>query len=386
MKPSILLAPQHPAMPLPALRAVRLEVRTRWQRPTTIPGPIIANVLRGALGITLRKLVCPEGWLDHHCPDCPLYRECAYGQVFAPTPPEDATQLRLQQDLPRPFVIEPPGLHPEDRVTPEGLTFRIMLFGSAIDSTPYLITTLDRLGYDGLGRDRVPFRIECITSRHPSGDETLYTAGADAVSLPSRHITTDDLLSLPWPVETPSTFATSEARQRILARMGQPASPPSEPAHPERPRLRLKFLTPLLLKSGSSIAADGTRTPAREVRDRPPFGVIVRRLRDRLSTLCTFFGEPWHCPDFAAWGTLADTVTTTDSHTVWLTRTRRSTRTGHAHEISGLVGQTTYEFPDRETFDTLAPLVRIGELIHIGKNAPWGNGGIRSIQMGDALS
>jgi len=145
-------------LPLPAIQAVKLVVRTRWQRPNGIPGPAIANVLRGALGLTLRKLVCPEGWHDHPCAPCPLYRECTYGQVFMPTPPDDSTQLRLQQDLPRPFVIEPPGMHPDERVTPEGLTFRLMLFGTAIQQLPYFISTLDRLGFEGMGRDRFPFR------------------------------------------------------------------------------------------------------------------------------------------------------------------------------------------------------------------------------------
>jgi hypothetical protein len=364
---------------LPSLRVTRLEIRTRWRRPTTIPGPIVANVLRGALGITLRKLVCPDEWIDNHCPDCPLYQSCAYGQVFMPTPPADAAQLRLQQDLPRPFVVEPPGLHPEDRLTPNGLTFRLMLFGSAIEQLPWLITTLDRLGYDGLGRERVPFQIEAIRSCHPAGDETLFTGGSSAVSLPRRFITTEDIVAAPWPVESRPPSVHSESRQRILARMRQAEAGPASTdllQDPSRPRLKLRFLTPLLLKSGSGLAADGTRIAAREVRDRPAMGVIIRRLRDRLSSLCTFFGEAWNCPDFAAWGTLADTVTIADSHTTWLTRTRKSTRTGQSHELSGLVGQTTYEFPDERTFETLTPLLRVGELIHVGKNAPWGNGGM----------
>src|SRR5579872_1730329 len=83
--------------PLPQIRALRLEIRTRWKRPTVIPGSVIANVLRGALGMTFRRLVCPEEWLNHECAPCPLYRDCAYGQVFAPTPGADAAKLRLQQ-------------------------------------------------------------------------------------------------------------------------------------------------------------------------------------------------------------------------------------------------------------------------------------------------
>jgi hypothetical protein len=399
------------AAEVPTIRAVRLEVRTRWQRPNIIPGPFLANTIRGALGLTLRKLVCPEGWLNHDCHPCPLYTECAYGQVFAPTPPADAVQLRLQQDLPRPFVIEPPGLHPGDRVTPEGLTFRLMLFGDAIDRLPYFISTLDRLGHDGMGRDRIPFNIEQIATLHPAGDEVLFTHGSSVVRLPQRCITLDDLLSVPWPEERscgqspdPQSCGRSpdpccgrspdrataptaglpnadEVRRRALADLGlvdEILNPQSKIGNANKggPQLRLEFLTPLLLKSGSRME-HGRHVPAREIRDRPPLGVIVRRLRDRVSALCAFFGEPWQHPDFAAIGRMADTVALVESHTRWLTRDRRSTKTGHQHEISGLVGHAVYAFPDEETLAALAPLLKLAELVHVGKHAPWGNGAVR---------
>jgi hypothetical protein len=144
--------------------------------------------------------------------------------------------------------------------------------------------------------------------------------------------------------------------------------------NPQPSTLNLKFLTPTLLKTGSGIDSRGRRIPAAEVRDRPPFGVIVRRLRDRLSSLCTFFGEPWQHPDFAALGRAADAVELVASNTVWLTRRRTSTRTGDTHELSGFVGQTTYQFPTPECLSTFLPLLKLAEYIHIGKHAPWGNG------------
>lgn len=360
----------------PNIRAIRLRIHTRWSRPTSIPGPVLGNILRGAVGLTLRKLVCPEEWLGHDCPPCSLYQQCAYGQVFAPTPPADAQQLRLQQDLPRPFVIEPPGLAPEDRVTPDGLTFRLMLFGSAIERLPYLISTLDRLGADGMGRDRTPFSIETISTCHPTESEMLYGSGGTAVLLPKRFITTEDLLSIPWPTEQNIPLSGLEVRRRVLARMGIEPTIRSQAEVASRPQLKVRFLTPLLLKSGSGIDEHGHRIAAQEIREAPPFGVIIRRLRDRLSSLCLFFGERWDCPNFAGLGTLADQVTIASSQTTWLTRNRHSSKTGQSHEISGLVGQTIYTFPDQSTFETLSPLLRIGELIHAGKWGPWGNGRI----------
>lgn len=333
----------------PNISALRLAIDVRWVRPTVIPGPVIANVLRGALGLVFRKLVCPREWMDHECPPCPLYASCAYGQVFVPTPPADGNRLRLQQDLPRPFVIEPPGLADDTLHAPDRLTFGLMLFGSAGAYLPFFVTTLERLGREGMGRDRVPFDLVEVRSRHPTGDEVLLREGEATLRLPSRRITTDDLLG-PDPLKPAEGGAAR--------------------------RLTLRFVTPTLLKTGSGIGPDGERLPAREVREKPELGVIVRRLRDRLSSLCAFFGEGWYHPDFAGLGEAADRATLVESNTQWLSRTRRSTRTGHSYDLEGLVGTATYEFPDQASLDAVWPLLKLGELIHVGKNAPWGNGGV----------
>jgi hypothetical protein len=344
---------------VPEVELVSLAIAVRWRRPTIIPGAVVANVLRGALGITFRKLVCPAEWLDHPCAPCPMYSTCAYGLLFNPTPPDDAAQLRLQQDLPRPFVIEPPGLHPDTPATPEQMTFALTLFGQSIDHLPYFITTLERLGRDGLGRDRVPFDVESITARHPAGNEVLFTSGATVVRMPLRRLRTADILETTGRHVSPSVLP--------------PRVAPLPAGNPWL-TVKLRFLTPTLLRTGSGIDSQGCRHCATEVRGRPPFGVVARRLRDRLSTLCAFFGEPWRHPDFAALGTAADTVRLVDSHTVWLTRHRRSTRTGDTHEISGFVGEAVYEFPDAATRAQFLPLLKLAEYIHVGKYAPWGHG------------
>ncbi len=355
---------------LPRMHIISLDVAVRWRRPCIIPGPVVANVLRGALGITFRRLVCPAEWMNRECHPCALYAGCAYGRVFMPTPPLDAPQLRLQQDLPRPFVIEPPGLDPKAPVSPEGLTFRLMLFGTAIDRLPYFITTLERLGSDGMGRDRVPFDVQSIISRHPAGDECLFTAGSMTVYLPKQRLSAERLGLLAGESQGP--------RDKNQELNGSP-SPCPRPS-----TVVLRFLTPTFLKTGSGVEASGRRIPATEVRDRPPFGVIVRRLRDRISSLCAFFGEPWHYPNFAALGRQADAVELIDSQTVWLTRKRLSTRTGMSHELSGFIGSATYRFRDAETQATFLPLLKIGEYVHVGKHAPWGNGKILVQTLGDA--
>jgi hypothetical protein len=354
--------------PWPAISAVRVAVSVRWARPTVIPGPVIANVLRGALGLTFRKLVCPREWMDNDCAPCPLFASCGYAQVFAPSPPADAVRLRLQQDLPRPFVIEPPGLDSDEPHAADRLRFGLMLFGSAVDRLPYFVTTLERLGRDGMGRDRVPFELIEVRSQHPAGDELLLREGESTLRLPTRRITTADLIG--------HDAAVSRSGSEQIRGIGfQPRSGSRETSPASSPRrLTLRFVTPTLLKTGSGIGPNGERLAAREVREKPELGVIVRRLRDRLSSLSAFFGTGWFHPDFAGLGAAADRAVLIESDTKWLSRKRTSTRTGHSYDIEGLVGEATYEFPDEATLATLRPLLAMGELIHIGKNAPWGNG------------
>lgn len=352
----------NPHLSVPQLDLLSLEIIVRWRRPTIIPGPVVTNVLRGALGLIFRKLVCPTEWMDHPCHPCPMYLSCPYGQLFMPTPPPEASKLRLQQDLPKPYVIEPPGLQPDRPVTTERLPFALILIGNAIDRLPYFITTLECLGHEGLGRDRVPFDIETITSLHPDGNELLFMRGEPTVRLPSRRITTCDVLRSPSHLTAPLTIPQVDGHRAL-----------SESASRT---LKLHFLTPMLLKTGSGVDTHGRRIKAYEIRERPPFGVLARRLRDRLSALCSFFGKPWQDADFAGLGQAADAVQLVDSHTVWLTRVRRSTRTGDSHEISGFVGQAVYEFPNHDLLATFWPLLKLGEYVHVGKNAPWGHGKI----------
>lgn len=63
--------------------------------------------LRGAFGTVFRRLVCHD--LRLQCgPPCSLHSSCPYGFIFSPTVPPDAERLRLNRDIPRPFVIKPP--------------------------------------------------------------------------------------------------------------------------------------------------------------------------------------------------------------------------------------------------------------------------------------
>jgi hypothetical protein len=337
---------------LPPFQILRLRISVRFRYPPDLPDQLIANILRGGLGLTMRHLVCPQQWMDRACPSCPLYANCVYGQIFQSTPPADSQRLSLQQDAPRPFVVVPPELEDAD-ADPRMLRFGLTLFGTAVHSLAYWCTTLQRLGAVGLGRERTRFEVVSVEACHPQATEQLFHPATAQTTLPSALITNAELF-----------------QKCIANQLEQP------------PVIRIAFPTPLLLRSGSGIAARGQYQRAAEVRERPPLGILVRRLRDRFSSLSAFFGQPWET-DFARLAQVADAVPIEQSHTSWLSRSRRSTRTGQSHELSGLVGWTTYRFASRDEFSYLEPLLRLGEWLHVGKNAVWGNGAIRITVVGE---
>ena len=99
--------------------------------------------------------------------------------------------------------------------------------------------------------------------------------------------------------------------------------------------LTLDFLTPTTLKSGSTVDRDGTMVR------RPAFHHILKRLRDRVNALATFYGPGPLDLDFKALGEAAEKVETVDDQTHWVERSRFSRRRDVSHDLSGFAGRVS---------------------------------------------
>lgn len=103
---------------------------------------------------------------------------------------------------------------------------------------------------------------------------------------------------------------------------------------------------------------------------RPEFHHVFKRLRDRINALCTFFGEgPLDC-DFRGLGERSEKIRAVSVRTDWVERFRTSSRTHQRHELSGFVGEATYEGELGE----FLPWLALGEFLHLGKHTAWGDG------------
>ena len=102
------------------------------------------------------------------------------------------------------------------------------------------------------------------------------------------------------------------------------------------------------------------------------FGQLMRRTRDRISTLRALYGAGPLEMDFAALGLAADEVRTAASDLQYIDVERRSTRTGDVHPLGGFVGKVKYE-GDLAPF---VPLLEAATWTGIGRHTVWGQGQI----------
>lgn len=122
-------------------------------------------------------------------------------------------------------------------------------------------------------------------------------------------------------------------------------------------RLRIHFLTPTELK--------GT--------DQPAFGVLLARIRDRISTLRQLYGPGPLDIDFKAFGARASRVSMTRCALAAVAATRTSRATGQSHSLGGFTGICEYEGDLAE----FIPYLEIARWTGVGRQTVWGKGEIR---------
>jgi CRISPR-associated endoribonuclease Cas6 len=130
-------------------------------------------------------------------------------------------------------------------------------------------------------------------------------------------------------------------------------------------RIRVFFRTPTELKGN----------PAR---DELPFGVLFARIRDRIATLCSLYGDTPLAIDFAALGDRANQVKTVTCDLEYRDVSRRSSRTGAVHGIGGFIGTMEYEGNVGE----FVPYLRAAWWTGVGRHTVWGNGVIEVVAIG----
>lgn len=308
-----------------ALTLARYRIRFIPEKGLPLP-EFKETILRGGLGLALKQGACirPTG---AQCQACAAPEVCAYAYLFESKIPVDTEVLRAASDVPAPYVFAA-ALERQLLAAGEPFDFTLTLFGDAIRYLPYLVAALRLMGMQGLGRSSVRCHLQAVYWLAPAGEATALFVGPEHGVLRSQPA-----------AYTVGAWAGASASQATA--------------------LTIQFESPTTLKHNGDI-----------LHDAPPFHVIIRTLLRRVSSLSYFHGGQRWETDYRGWIARAETVTTSAAAVQWQDWERYSTRTQRRMPLGGLVGTVTYA-GDVAPF---LPLLRLGELIHVGKNAVFGNG------------
>jgi CRISPR-associated endoribonuclease Cas6 len=217
-------------------------------------------------------------------------------------------------DWPRPFVFR--ATHLDGCTIPAGASFYfdLNLFDMSRPAIAHLVEAFAELGREGLGPGRG--RAELVDVAH---------------------------------------------RGQALQDNPEPLVLPLDPQGERVGRVLVRFLTPTELKSGQQNAV------------RPEFGILLSRIRDRLSTLRELYDDGPLAIDFRGFAERAARVRMTRCDLAQVEVARRSSRTAQVHSIGGFVGEAEYEGDLAE----FIPYLHVARWTGVGRQTVWGKGEIQ---------
>lgn len=306
------------------------------EAPLDVP-PYAGGMLRGAFGIALRRVVCVTR--THDCPPCLLKNRCIFPYVFDTPPPAGTRIMRKYTAAPHPFVLEPP-LGGATISAGEPLRLGLTLFGKALRYVPYFVFAFERLGRTGLGRRRVRCGLSRVEASLDGSVWELYSSEDRAL-------------------RASEPFCAS-----VALSLGEP---PSGEAPVATERVTLEFVTPARMVYQERLA----RTPE--------FHVVVRNLLRRVAHLSYFHcgGDPSGVA-FREWIAQACRVRLVSHDLRWYDWERFSGRQQTRMILGGLLGHVTFE----GNLVPFIPLLRLGEITHVGKGTSFGLGRYRLLTAG----
>ncbi len=283
--------------------------------------PLDAPIARRVLGKALIERFCPFG--QPLCEELkglatPLER-CALAQA-CPYGLLFAASLTARP----PFALYVP-------VSPaRGQTvLELTLFGPAVSLFAWTVDAVVRALASGIGSRRVPYRVVSVTRLHADGSATQLSAGSAAMA----------------PRLVPDSLPLCEA------------------IDPHSPVL-VEFLSPTRLTVDGRLLMGGGA---------PPLAIVVARILDRFRDL---FGE--EALGARAWRrgivALAQSVDVVVDEVEWMEVDDYSARTGREMSLDGKVGRALFG----AGAGAFLPILRLGEVLHLGKNAASGCGRIRA--------
>lgn len=299
------------------------------------------SALRGGFGHAFRRATCLSR--ERVCESCLLRSACSYYTIFeTKVSQEVADRLRIGADAPHPFVIEPPMTEQHTFRPGELIRYGVTLFGTAIGTLPFFIYAFMILGENlGLGKGRGRFRV--VSVEDESG-RNIYDHGN--LIGPVKVLQSRDILN------------AADMHDRELV---------------------LEFVTPLRIRTAWKRQEPELLTG---ITSGDEFRLLLKSLYHRAFVLSQLYGDGQEPQVFDSRNMpLVDgDVQLAESKTWWLDWTRFSQRQQQPMQLGGIMGRVTFNGKTGQ----YAPLFRLGEYLHMGKNTTFGLGKYRLLRNGAA--
>lgn len=283
-----------------------------------------ANILRGAFGSIFRKIACVP-----QCPgaaECELRSTCPYARIFEPA--AAAAGPAGLADWPRPFVFRASHLDGRTVRAGEGFDFDLHVFDTRDPALAYFVLAFAQLARDGLGPQRGRASLVQVTQLDAERRARVRVYNGEAFRVN----------------EAPAPLVLAlDAREDGVR------------------RIMVRFVTPTELKHAHVLA------------ERPEFGILFARVRDRVATLRALYGAGPLEVDYRGLGERAAAVRMTRCQLRPVKAERRSSRTGQTHPLGGFVGEAEYEGDLGE----FMPWLRAAEWTGVGRQTVWGKGEVQ---------
>jgi len=370
-------------------RAARYEVVLEAGEAGLLLPAYKGSTLRGGFGSVFRRIVCSQKQHEK-CGECLLKETCPFAYIFETSPPSGSAVLRNYTSVPRPFIFEPPLETKKVYLPGECLTFGLVLVGRAIEYLPYFIVSLKELGAVGIGVGRRSYNLHEIRAVDLSEQQQVVYRGDDGtVCNADAAVCGGDIKN--W---AEAQLNRSKLRSPQLSRPKLSKVKLSRPKF-SRPKLRgpfslhkilpaTPFTEPLITSLATPLATQHyepvrvtihLQTVTRMKYNGSfvyslPFHVFIRGLLRRISSLMYFHHDCEWKADFSALIKQAEKIKTVQENTRWLDWQRYSSRQNGKINLGGLVGSITYE----GDLGVFMPLLKLGELVHVGKGTVFGMG------------
>lgn len=287
------------------------------------------STLRGGFGNAFRRVVC--ALKNRECSACLLKEKCVYSYIFETPPPSDTSIMRKYTSAPHPFIIDPPPERKRGYTPKDELEFGLTLIGRAVDYLPYFVYAFDELGKIGIGKGKGKYELKTVwmySDASVHGDKNVIYA-SDTKTLQSFA-----------PLKLSVSFDTELRTHNSKL-------------------LTLNFLTPTRIIYNGHLALD------------IEFHMLIRQLLRRISLLSYF-----HCNggspniDFNGIIEKATGIAVKERKLRWHDWERYSARQGTRMKMGGFAGEITFE----GNIEPFLPLIRAGEILHVGKATAFGLG------------